>query len=148
MGSQFYIHTFTLSICGPSARFICWDRSGTTVTWSFDYIEQPHILAHFFWCYTHLNHSQCGYDTSIPQASLEDLQQIQHVEKHLRDDNPAHCEFCIMMVPDHDIPEVETLFIISFPLKYIMSYPTDVGVQYGNEKDGFSEGLLESRCGW
>jgi hypothetical protein len=27
-GSQFCIHTFTLSICGRSARFIRWDRSG------------------------------------------------------------------------------------------------------------------------
>jgi hypothetical protein len=37
-GSQFRVHTFTLSICGLSARFIRWDRSGTTVTRSFDYI--------------------------------------------------------------------------------------------------------------
>jgi hypothetical protein len=37
-GSQFRVHTFTLSICGLSARFIRGDRSGTTVTRSFDYI--------------------------------------------------------------------------------------------------------------
>ncbi|KIM77223.1 hypothetical protein PILCRDRAFT_625276 [Piloderma croceum F 1598] len=38
-GSQFRVCTFTLSICGRSARFIRWDRSGATVTRSFDYIK-------------------------------------------------------------------------------------------------------------
>ena len=88
-GSQFRVHTFTLSICGRSARFIRWDRGGATVTRSFDYIKEPHILAHFFWRYTHLNHRQRGYDTSVSPAPPLDLQQIRHVEKRLRDDNPA-----------------------------------------------------------
>jgi hypothetical protein len=44
VGSQFRVHTSTLPICGRSARFICWDRSGATVTRSFDYIKKPHIL--------------------------------------------------------------------------------------------------------
>ena len=47
-GSQFQVHTFTLSTCGRSARFIRWDRSGATVTRSFHYIKEPHILAYFF----------------------------------------------------------------------------------------------------
>jgi hypothetical protein len=41
-----------------------WDRGSTTVTQSFDYIKQPHILADS-WCYTHLTPSQRGYKTSI-----------------------------------------------------------------------------------
>ena len=94
-----------------------------TVTHSFDYIQQPDILAHFFWRYAHLNHSQRGYNTSISQASLEDLQQIQHIEKRLRIDNPAHCEFCIITVLDHDDPKVETPFIISFLPKYTARSP-------------------------
>jgi hypothetical protein len=122
-GSQFRVHTFTLSICGRSARFIRWDRSGATVTRSFDYIEQPHILAHFFWRYAHLNHSQRGYDTSVSQASPEDLQQIQHVEHRLRKDNPTHREFRLIMVSDRDDPKVETPFIISFPPKYTARSP-------------------------
>jgi hypothetical protein len=69
-GSQFRVHIFTLSICGRSARFIRWDRNGATVTRSFDYIKQPHILAHFFWRYAHLNHSQRGYDTSVSLVKL------------------------------------------------------------------------------
>ncbi len=122
-GSQFRVHTFTLSICGRSARFIRWDRGGATVTRSFDYIKDPHILAHFFWRYAHLNHSQRGYDTSVSPASPEDLQQIQHVEKHLRKENSAHREFRIIVVPDRDVPKVETPFIISFPPKYTARSP-------------------------
>jgi hypothetical protein len=109
-GLQFCVHAFTLFVCGRSARFIRWDRAGATVTRSFDYIKEPHILANFFWRYAHLNHSQRGYDTSVSPASPEDLQQIQHVEQCLRDENPAHREFRIIMVPDN--PEVETPFII------------------------------------
>ena len=122
-GSQFRVHTFTLSICGRSARFIRWDRSGATVTQSFNYIKEPHILAHFFWRYAHLNHSQRGYDTSVSPASPEDLQQIQHVEQRLREENTSHRQFRIIMVPDRDDPEVETPFIISFPPKYTARSP-------------------------
>jgi Fungal protein kinase len=122
-GSQFRVHTFTLLICGRSARFIRWDRSGATVTRSFDYIKDPHILASFFWRYANLNHSQRGYDTSLSPVSPEDLQQIQHVETCLRNENPSHREFRIIMVPDRDVPKVETRFIISFPPKYTARSP-------------------------
>ena len=123
MGSQFRVHTFTLSIYGRSARSIRWDPAGATVIWSFDYIKEPHILANFFWRYAHLNHSQRGYDTSVSPASPEDLQQIQHIEKRLRDENPPHREFHIITVPDRDHPKVETPFIISFPPKYTARSP-------------------------
>jgi hypothetical protein len=122
-GSQFRVHTFTLSICGRFARFIRWDRSGATVTQGFDCIKERHILASFFWRYAHLNQNQRGYDASVSPASPEDLQQIQHVEHHLRKDNPAHREFHIIMVPDRDDPKVETPFIISFPPKYTARSP-------------------------
>ena len=128
-GSQFRVHTFTLSVCGRSARFIRWDRGGATVTRSFNYIKQPHILADFFWRYAHLNPSQRGYDTSVSPASPEDLQHIEHVEKCLRDENPAHREFRIIMVPDRDDPDVETPFIISFPPKYTARSPFGRGTR-------------------
>jgi hypothetical protein len=123
VGSQFHVHTFTLSICGSSARFIRWDRSGAIVTRSFEYIKEPHILALFFWRYAHLNDSQRGYDTSVSPALPEHLQQIRHVENRLRKENPAHREFRIIMVPDRDDPTVETAFIISFPPKYTARSP-------------------------
>ena len=109
-GSQFRIHTFTLSICGRSARFIRWDRSGATVTQSFNYIKELHILAHFLWHYAHLNPSQRRYDTSVSLVSPADLQKIQYLEKSLRDENPSPREFRIIMVPDRDDPEIETTY--------------------------------------
>jgi hypothetical protein len=123
VGSQFRVHTFTLSIYGRSARLPRWDRSGATVTRTFNYIKEPHTIASLFCHYTHLNYSQRGYDTSISPALPEDLQQIQHVEKRLRDENLAHREFRIITVPDSDNPKVETPFIISFSPKYTARSP-------------------------
>jgi len=53
------------------------------------------------------------------------LQQIQHVEKRLRYENPAHREFRIIAVPDRDNPEVETRFIISFPPNTPLAHRSD-----------------------
>jgi len=82
----------------------------------------------------------------------EDLQQIQHVEKHLRDENPAHREFRIITVPDRDVRRLKHHLSYhssevhrSFAIR--TSHPTDVGIQYGDKNDCFSEGLLESGCG-
>ena len=80
-GSQFRVHTFTLSIYGRSAKFIHWGRASATVIRSFDCIKEAHILAYFFWHYAHLNPSQRGYDTSVSLVSPADLQKIQYLEK-------------------------------------------------------------------
>ena len=106
--------------------------AGLTQGLSFTTIPLPIYMQtickiHFFLHYAHLNHSQRGYDTSVSPASPEDLLQIQHVEKSLQDENPTHHEFCIIMVPDRDDPEVETLFIISFPPKYTARSPFEIG---------------------
>jgi hypothetical protein len=50
-GSQFRVHTFCVFVCGTYARFIRWDRNGTTVTRRFNYINYPSFLADFFWRY-------------------------------------------------------------------------------------------------
>ena len=92
-------------------------------TWSFNYIKKPHILANFVWRYTYLNCHQCRHNNSISPVTVEDIQQIQHIEGHLQDDNHAHCEFHILMVLDHDNPTVEKQFIISFPPKYTACSP-------------------------
>jgi hypothetical protein len=63
-GSQFRVHTFTLSICGRSARFIRWDRSGATVTRSFDYINNRISLPTFSGV-THIS-IIASADTTLP----------------------------------------------------------------------------------
>jgi hypothetical protein len=88
-GCQFRIHIFSVLVCGTYARFIRWDRDGTTVTRRFNYIKNPHLLADFFWRYDHLDRLQQGHDTSVSSLTPENFQQIQHFESRLRDDNPV-----------------------------------------------------------
>jgi hypothetical protein len=64
------------------------------------------------------NHLQQGHDTSVLCATPADIQQISLFECCLRDENPAHREFRVIMVLDHDNPKIEKKFIISFPPKY------------------------------
>src|SRR5882762_3345998 len=142
-------------LCGNCARFIRWDRDGATVTGRFDYIKEPQLLAGFFWRYAHLDRSQQGYDTSVSSATIEDIRQMQHFESRFREYKPSHRQFRAPMVPDRDDPSVETRFIISFPPKYThcsltvrTSHSTHVGFRRGSGRDRFSEGLLESGCGW
>jgi hypothetical protein len=107
MGCQFCIHIFCVLVCGMYARFICWDRDGAIVTWCFNYFNYPHFLAGFFWHYNHLDRHCQGYNTSISSVTPQGIQQIQPFESRLQDDNPAHHEFRILTVPDHDEPEVK-----------------------------------------
>ncbi|KIL53969.1 hypothetical protein M378DRAFT_19338 [Amanita muscaria Koide BX008] len=70
----------------------------------------------------------------VSSVTPEDIQQIQRLENRLRDDNPAHCEFRILMVPDRNEPEVEKQFyrIISSKVHgsptVRMSHSTNVGL--------------------
>ena len=123
MGSQFRVHAFTVLICGNFARLIRWDRDGATVTRRFNYGQRPQTLADFFWRFAHLDRRQRGYDASASSASPDDIQRIQRVKKRLRDNNPAHHEFCKVMVPDRSDPKVEKPFIILSPLTYTACSP-------------------------
>jgi hypothetical protein len=127
---QFRVHSFCVLVCGKYARFIRWDRGGATVTRRFNYIEEPHFLAGFFWSYDHLDRRQQGYDTSMIQ---EDIQRTLHL-KPLQDDDPDHREFRKLMVPDRDEYKVEKQFVVSFPPRYKglltvrTGHSTDVGL--------------------
>ena len=125
-GSRFRVHTFCVLVCGLYARFIRWDRDGATVTRRFNYIDEPHLLAGFFWRYDHLDRRQQGHDTSVSSLTSEDIQQIQHFEdfeERLRLDNRDHREFRILIVPDRNKPEDEKRFVVSFPQKYTARSP-------------------------
>ena len=68
------------------------------------YIKHPHFLAGFFCRYDYLDRCRQGYDTSVSSATPEDILLIHPFEGRLRDNNPAHREFRILMVPDCDEP--------------------------------------------
>jgi hypothetical protein len=122
-GSQFRVHILSVSICGPTARFIRWDRAGAIVTRSFNYLKQPHILADFFWRYSHLDRHQQGYDLTVSVPSNEEIKQAMLYECRLRNANPAHREFRKLMVPERDNPDQEHPFLISSPPYYASRSP-------------------------
>lgn len=62
---QHRTHLFQLLIAGKFARFIRWDRAGAVVSDRFDYMEQPWILAEFFWQYSHMSDAERGWDMSV-----------------------------------------------------------------------------------
>jgi Fungal protein kinase len=128
-GRQFRVHTFCVLVCGTYARFIRWDRDGATVTERFNYIQQPHLLAGFFWRYNHLDPRQQGYDTSVSSIDTENsgIQQI-HFET-LQKKNPDHRKFCTLTVPDRANAEDEKQFVVSFPPKYTARSPFGRGTR-------------------
>ena len=130
--SQYRIHTFCVLVCGEYARLIRWDPDGAIVTRRFDYIQQPHILAGFFWRYNHddLDPSWKGYDasvSSIDHCNLVNIPQIylETLEKR----NMAHREFRILRVPDRNNPEDEKQFVVSSPPDYTARSPFGRGTR-------------------
>lgn len=104
-------------VCGKYARFIHLDHDSMTVTWCFNYIKKPYFL---FWHYKHLNCFWQWYDTSVSPVTSN---KYGICESCLQDDNPFHYEIHVLMVPDHDDPDVKKQFIISFSPKYTTCSP-------------------------
>lgn len=69
---QHRTHCFSISIYGPYARLIRWDRSGVIVSERFKFIENSEWLCLFFWRYSHATDSQRGFDMTIGSASDEE----------------------------------------------------------------------------
>ena len=130
VGSQFRIHTFCVLACGKSARFIRWDRGGAIVTESFDFVQEPHILAEFFWRYSHLDARWQGYDDSVvpfnPENENTGIEQT-HFEKLKNENLKVHREFRILKVPERGDAEDEKDFIVSFPPKYTTHWHSPFG---------------------
>ncbi|KAH7886496.1 hypothetical protein F5I97DRAFT_1926749 [Phlebopus sp. FC_14] len=71
LGSQFRSFSFSVLIMGKQARFMRWERAGVVVSRRFNYIEDPSLLADFFWRFSHLSPDHRGIDRFIdPEPSL------------------------------------------------------------------------------
>ncbi|KAH7884228.1 hypothetical protein F5I97DRAFT_1957019 [Phlebopus sp. FC_14] len=68
LGSQFRNFAFSVLIMGTHARFMRWERAGVVVTRRFNYIENPGLLAGFFWRFSHLSAQERGTDESVEAA--------------------------------------------------------------------------------
>ncbi|KAH8099739.1 hypothetical protein BXZ70DRAFT_214941 [Cristinia sonorae] len=77
--------TFAISIliCGSHARFIRWDRSRAVVSERFNYVEEPRILAEFFWRYGQLTDVQRGFDPTARLATKEEADLlVEKIKEH------------------------------------------------------------------
>lgn len=62
---QHRTHIFQLAVFGQYARFFFFDPANIIVSYRFNYVKQPHILAEFFWRYNHMSDVQRGLDASV-----------------------------------------------------------------------------------
>lgn len=74
METQFRTFCFTVELCSSMARLIRWDHSGAVVTTAFDYGKLSHLLAQFFWRYSHMDFASRGYDLSVVDPDAADAQ--------------------------------------------------------------------------
>ena len=70
---QHRTHAFQLFVVGNYARFIYWDRAGAVVSSRFNYVENPEILAEFFWMYNHMPPVRRGWDASVSEPSKKEV---------------------------------------------------------------------------
>ncbi|OBZ71149.1 hypothetical protein A0H81_08673 [Grifola frondosa] len=63
---------FSVSLAGPFARFIRWDRAGAIATESFNIREHPEYLCEFLWRYSHVSDQGRGYDMTVQMATKKE----------------------------------------------------------------------------
>ncbi|KAI0631769.1 hypothetical protein C8Q77DRAFT_1272678 [Trametes polyzona] len=63
---------FMLLVMGRRFRFLRWDRSGTIVTKSVDYYENPQMLCEMLWRMSKLSKEELGCDPSATRLNADD----------------------------------------------------------------------------
>ncbi|KAI0631766.1 hypothetical protein C8Q77DRAFT_1074732 [Trametes polyzona] len=63
---------FMLLVMGRRFRFLRWDRSGTIVTESMDYYENPQMLCEMLWRMSKLSKEELGCDPSATRLNADD----------------------------------------------------------------------------
>ncbi|KAI0074797.1 hypothetical protein K474DRAFT_1709534 [Panus rudis PR-1116 ss-1] len=64
--------SFALCVYGRYVRFLLIDRAGVVVTEAINYVNNPRVLAEFFWRYNHLSQTDRGFDSTVIPASIEE----------------------------------------------------------------------------
>ncbi|KAK7688398.1 hypothetical protein QCA50_008771 [Cerrena zonata] len=84
MGHQFRLFTFAVGIYGSRARFFRFDPSACSVSASFNYYENPKMLAEFLLRYNTLTFTQRGFDpTAFPATEEERELYRSHIKDYL-----------------------------------------------------------------
>ncbi|KAI0066746.1 hypothetical protein BV25DRAFT_1820814 [Artomyces pyxidatus] len=72
--SQFRCFTFSVCLIGTDmARLIRWDRTGAVVTERFHWRGRSTALVEFLWRYEHLSAEERGHDTTVTEASEDEV---------------------------------------------------------------------------
>ena len=98
--------SFSFLICGQHARFFRWDRSGCVVSALFNFHEEPHILASFFWSYAHLTDTERGHDPTVKRASPQEAKYLADATtQFIKDSLPRDVSFLLPEEePDYPYP--------------------------------------------
>ncbi len=59
---------YSISLCGPVARLIRWDRAGALCTNAFNIRDSPEHLCEFLWCFAAASDKKRGYDLNVEMA--------------------------------------------------------------------------------
>ncbi|KAH8099798.1 hypothetical protein BXZ70DRAFT_941106 [Cristinia sonorae] len=100
--------TFAISlfVCGSTARFIRWDYGGSTVSESFNHVENPRILTEYQWRHGQLTRLQGGFDPTVRLADSSEAKRFMDAIKN-------HQKYSKRKLPNVD-------------LKLMKEYPTSV----------------------
>lgn len=96
-------HCFSISIYGPTARLMRWDRSGAIVSRTFNYHENPEWLCQFLWRYSQATEIERGFDMTIRKASPEEEAAfVQVITEHVKEQaRPCDGSQLSNLVGDH-----------------------------------------------
>ena len=88
---QFRTCVYSISIAGTTARLLRWDRSGVTVTESFEYKSKPEILVGFIWLFSKATNEGRGFDPSAVAVTseAERLRFFRAITKHVEEQLPG-----------------------------------------------------------
>nr|VWP01171.1 N/A [Ganoderma boninense] len=123
---------YSISLCGPMARFIRWDRAGAIVTEAFDIHRFPEHLCNFVWLFALMSDGQRGYDLTVELASRDE-------EKIFAE---AICKHASTQAPSADVAS-STFSADTLKMHYMSNHVTVVHVP--EEDSSVVRRLLVSR---
>ncbi|CAL1708927.1 unnamed protein product [Somion occarium] len=104
LSRQHRIFAFSIALYGQYARFFRWDRAGCIVSDLFNFLEEPDILADFFWRYAHLTREGRGFDPTVVPASTAEAKLFSDaLSRYIQESKPRDVSY-LQPKPDATYP--------------------------------------------
>ena len=123
---------FMLVVLGTRIRFVRWDRSGTVVTRTFDYVENWEIFCEILWRISNCTMTQLGFDPSATRLYSHDAEYVlmDTAADNVDDDiDEAECRLSGPDLPDGHFKYVREMFkkslVAGWP-RYMLEVPAPV----------------------